>query len=80
MRSTRLWVVVVGLQLLILASQWGGSATSLPQAQAQVPDAGAQRIAMIDQLKELNAKVDKLVDLLGSGDLQVRVAKDDEKK
>jgi len=31
-------------------------------------------------LKELNAKVDKLVDLLGSGDLQVRVAKDDEKK
>ena len=35
---------------------------------------------MVDQLKELNGKMDKLIALLESGNLQVKVASPDEKK
>ena len=47
---------------------------------AQIPDAGAQRIEIIEQLKSLNSKLDKIGDLLAGGKLQVRAAAPDEKK
>ncbi len=66
------WVaVVVVSQLVILATLWTGGPRP---AAAQVPDAGAQQQAVIDQLKATNEKLDKLVDLLASGNLQVRTA------
>jgi len=79
MNSTRLLVVILVLQVLILASQWTSSGPVTP-AYAQIPDAGAQRNQVIDELKSLNGKMDKLVDLLASGKLQVQVAKPDEKE
>jgi cell division protein FtsB len=69
--------LILALQILILVNQWFGPSTS--PAVAQIPDAGAQNAQIIDQLKQTNAKLDKLLDVLQSGKLQVTVAKPDEK-
>lgn len=79
MNNSRILGVIVVLQGLMLMTLWLGG-PALPQAQAQVPDAGGQRLQMIDQLKQLNDKMDRLIGILNSGNLQVKVAKDDEQK
>ncbi|HEY8667333.1 MAG TPA: hypothetical protein VIL86_11745 [Tepidisphaeraceae bacterium] len=78
MGTSRLLVIVVALQGLILAGQWTGGRSYLPQAQA-VPDAGAQQNQIIDELRATNGKLDKLIGILESGKLQVRVVPSDEK-
>ncbi|MFI5380233.1 MAG: hypothetical protein ACHRHE_13120 [Tepidisphaerales bacterium] len=75
----RLLVVVVVLQGLILFSQWGGSGPVAP-AYAQIPDAGAQRREVIEELKSLNSKMDKLIETLESGKVQVKATLPEEKK
>lgn len=81
MVSVRLLLVVIVLQLLILAGQWSSDGGGYVQpAMAQVSDPGAQRIEMIAQLKDLNGKMDQLIGILESGNLQVRVSMPDEKK
>jgi len=80
MNSSKLLVAVVVLQGLILLGQWTGSGPLSP-TWAQIPDAGGQRNQMIDELKAVNAKLDKLLDVLQSGKLQVRaVAEEKEGK
>lgn len=79
MSNSRILGVIVVLQALVLMTLWLGG-PALPQAQAQVPDPGSQRLQMIDQLKQLNEKMDKMVGILSSGNLQVKVASDDEQK
>ena len=72
-KSSR-WVgVVVVMQAIILVTLWTGGPAARPAA-AQIPDAGAQQQQVIDQLKATNERLDKLVELLTSGNLQVRVA------
>jgi hypothetical protein len=41
---------------------------------AGIPDSGAQMQAMVDQLTELNKKVDKLQSFMESGKLTVKIA------
>lgn len=69
--GNRALTFVLVLQGLILMSLWTGN--SLPQAQAQIPDPGAQRERQLDELKSLNSKMDKLIDLISSGKVQVQV-------
>lgn len=71
------WVLV--LQVLTLAGQWAGSSFGTKQAQAQIPDAGAQRMAMVEELKSTNSKLDRLIALLESGKLQVQAVVPDER-
>lgn len=68
---------VLVLQGLILMSLWTGH--SLPQAQAQIPDPGAQRERQLEELKSLNSKMDKLIELLSSGKVQVQVQSTEKK-
>ncbi len=78
MKLNRLLGVVVVLQGIILAGQWVG-APRLQSAQAQVADPGAQRIAMTDEIKKTNEKLDKLINLLESGKVQVTAVVPDSK-
>lgn len=75
---SQLLAVVIVLQALILATLWFGG--PLQSAQAQIPDAGAQRDQLIDQAKQTNAKLDQLIGILQSGKLQVIVGKPDDTK
>jgi hypothetical protein len=70
--------VILVLQILILVNQWFGPSAS--PAMAQIPDAGAQNAQIIDELKQVNGKLDKLLDVMQSGKVQVTVAKPDESK
>jgi hypothetical protein len=87
MKTSKLLVVVIVLQSLLLISQWSqsGSRTGMSgllesTAYGQIPDAGGQRQQIIDELKTLNGKMDRMTETLRNGDVQVRVAKPDEKK
>lgn len=80
MKNSRLLVIVVLLQGLILAGQWFGGASAVSPAMAQIPDSGAQLNRVIDELKGVNARLEKLIGLMESGKLQVRVVSPDEKK
>jgi len=82
MKSSKLLVVIVVLQGLLLIGQWTGGRSSLPLAYAagDVPDPAGRQMAMIEELKNVNAKLDKVVNLLEAGDLQVKVAPTDEGK
>ena len=79
MKTNKLLVGVLVLQGLILIGQWTGTGY-LTSAQAQIPDPANRQMQMVDELKELNTKMDKLVGILEGGDLQVKVAKSDDEK
>jgi hypothetical protein len=81
MKSTKLLVAVVVLQSLVLLGQWTGGAGMqfVQRAEAQIPDAGGQRAQIIDELKGLNAKMDKLIDVLDSGKLNVKATVEEKK-
>ena len=78
MRTNRLLAVVVVLQGLLLAGQWLGNPALVSTAQAQ-PDPNRDRWLMIDELKAMNTKMDRLIGILEGGNLQVRAASPDEK-
>jgi hypothetical protein len=78
MRTNRLLAVVVVLQGLLLAGQWLGNPALVSTAQAQ-PDPNRDRWLMIDEMKSMNAKMDRLIGILEGGNLQVRTAPPDEK-
>lgn len=76
----RLLGVVIVLQVLVLAGQWLGNPSYLTSARAEQTDPGRDRALMLDELKGTNSKLDKLIDILGSGELQVRVVQPDDTK
>jgi hypothetical protein len=61
--------------VLNLAVTWSSGPSWLPQAQAQgIPDEGAQRNQIIDELRRLNKKAEELRELMVSGRMHVRVS------
>jgi hypothetical protein len=79
-KTTKLLTVVVILQGLILVGQWLGAPSMVSPAHAQIPDAGGQRLEMITELKALNGRMDKLIGILESGKLEVKVTPADDNK
>ena len=70
---------VIALQALVLLGQWTGNSWT-NKAQAQIPDAGAQHAEMIDQQKHTNTKLDRIIELLESGKVQVHAVVPDDSK
>ena len=79
MKASKAWVIVIVLQVILLLGQWLGT-PSLPAARAQIPDPAAQTNQVIDELKDVNAKLDRIADLLESGKLQVKATAPDERQ
>ena len=80
---SKLLGIVIVLQGLMLAGQWtSNNAGFTPSAHAAPPVSNAlnQSEQTVDELKAVNAKLDQLISILQSGDLQVRVVTPDEKK
>lgn len=69
--------VLLTLNLWALWSAGGAAQPSLMStaeaAPAGLPDAGAQRMQVVDELKQLNRKVDELAGLFKSGQARVRM-------
>ena len=77
--TKRLLAAVVVMQGLTLLGQWVSPTWTAP-ASAQIPYAGAQRLEMVNELRAMNSKMDRLIAILEGGKLQVRTAEVDEKK
>lgn len=74
--TVKLLTAVVLLQGLTLAGQWTGQPRVAAEAQAASPsdrDPATQRQQSVDELKAVNAKLDKLLTLLESGKVRVTV-------
>ncbi len=86
MRTQKLLIAVVVLQSMILLGQWTGSSVAAPRpAEAQERNgpgllaSGNRDLAVVEELKSLNAKMDKIAASLESGKLQVQVVMPDKK-
>ena len=80
--KTSKWLgLAVAIQALVLLGLWGAGPSTRTARADGIPDAGAQRDQIIEQLKSIDGKLDKLITLLSSGDVQVKVrATDDANK
>lgn len=81
MKSSKLLGVVIVLQGLILVGQWAGQpSASTARADITIPNPGERQMAIVEELKNVNAKLDKIYGALTAGDIQVKLAKEEEKK
>ena len=72
MNTNRLLAAVLVLQVITLAGQWGAKPAD---AVADLPPNPAERqLAQTEELKQLNAKLDRLVSLMEGGRLKVEVS------
>ena len=70
--TNRLLAAVLTLQVLTLTGQWAGHSND---ARADLPpDPAAQRLAQTEEMKATNQKLDKLISLLESGRVEVKVS------
>jgi len=79
MKATRLLLVIAILQGLTLVTLWKGDGGISTPAHAAVPEPGADRKEMVNELKSMNDKLGSLLKLMESGKLQVQVAPTDDK-
>lgn len=73
-RASRWLTAALVLQAIVLLSV--GHAE--PATAQGIPDAGAQMQQLIEQAKATNAKLDRLITLLGEGKLEVSLRKTDD--
>lgn len=78
MSKDRVLFAVVAVQAVVIG--YLALNPSQPAAMAQIPDQGAQLLQVIEQSKQTNAKLDRIIAILESGKLQVKVAADKEDK
>jgi hypothetical protein len=76
--TRRLLTAVLVLQGLTLAGQWTGQPRP-STAGAAIPDPGAQLEETLAEQKATNAKLDKLLKLLTSGEVRVNVEEQQQK-
>ncbi len=74
MKTSRILYTLVIVQAATLA--YVVFAPSQPTAMAQIPDQGAQLQAVVDQTKEVNVKLDRIIGILEGGKMQVKIAQD----
>jgi hypothetical protein len=80
MKTSKLLVVMMILQLVIIAGQWLGTPSVIGTAQGQQIDAARDRVQTLEAMRSIDGKMDKLIDLLDSGKLQVQVVAPDDSK
>jgi hypothetical protein len=79
MKSSKLLGIVIALQVLLLIGQWVAPSGNVARADVPLPNPSERQLAMLDELKTLNGKMDHLVGLLESGKVEVKVARSDKK-
>jgi hypothetical protein len=81
MKTSKMLGFVIVMQAVILLGQWTGQPAVRPaSADVTLPNPGERQLAILDELKTLNGKMDHLVSLVQSGDMKVEVTKVDRSK
>ncbi len=71
MSRSRILYTVVAVQAVVIG--YLALKPSQPAAMAQVPDSGLQLQQIIEQSKQTNAKLDRIIGILESGKIQVKI-------
>lgn len=79
MKILRLLVVIAGLQLLTLVAIYDGRGYETT-ARADLPNSNPDQTEAVNQLKDINKKMDRLLTVMESGNLEVKAHQVDEKK
>ena len=79
MKTNKLLVAILVLNGLVLIGQWTGHGY-VTTASAQIPDPANRQMQIIDELKQVNDKMDQVIGILKGGDLQVKVEQSDDSK
>ena len=66
-------LAVVGLNL------WFHTPSTIPTAQASIPDSGQQLYQLIEEVKALNSSVDQMKQTLTSGKIKVQIVQPKQK-
>ena len=80
MKSSKMLGIVIVLQAALLVGMWLTGATSKAQADVPVSNPSERQLAMLDELRNLNGKIDQLNKLLADGRLEVKVTRVDIKR
>jgi hypothetical protein len=80
MKSSKMIGVVIVLQAALLVGMWLTGSTSKVQADVPVSNPSERQLAMLDELRTLNGKIDQLNKLLSDGKLEVKVTRVDIKR
>ena len=74
MKTNKLLAAVLVMQGAILVGQWTGQpAANTVRADVQLPNPSERQIAILDELKSMNGKLDRLYGLMSGGDMKVKV-------
>lgn len=77
-KTQKLLTGVLVLQGLLLAGQFSSRpATAEARGELTLSNPSERQLQMVDELKSMNAKMDKLTAMLASGELTVKVAKEE---
>ena len=76
MKDNRFLIAVVVIQAMVIMGLWYGPGAQ--PARAEIPDAGGQLVQVASLLTTSNQKLDKIIDLLQKGPIQVHVDKSDD--
>ncbi len=81
--TNKFLVAIIAIQGMLLVGQWSGrpnAAHAKGIDTANLPDPGARQIQMIDELKAMNAKLERLSALVQSGEVTVKVKQQEQKR
>ena len=80
MKNSRILGVIVAMQAIVLLGQWFGpvSYVTTARAESQISNPAERQVAMVEELRALNAKMERLLSLLQNGEVQIKVAKPDD--
>jgi outer membrane murein-binding lipoprotein Lpp len=77
-KTQKLLTGVLVLQGLLLAGQFSSRpAAAEARGEVALSNPSERQLQMVEELKSLNAKMDKLTSMLGNGEVTVKVAKDE---
>jgi len=79
MKIEKMLGIVIVLQCLILLGQWTGLPAN-SSAHADIMNPGERQLALLEEAKQTNAKLERMLGVLTGGEMTVKVAKDEEKK
>lgn len=81
MKTSKMLGFVIVMQVVIMLGQWMGQpAPRTASADVQLPNPSERQLAILDELKTLNGKMDRLLEVAQSGDMKVEVTKVDRSK
>jgi hypothetical protein len=81
MKSSKMFAFVLVMQVVIVIGQWAGQpAARTARADVNIPNPGERQFAILDELRSINGKMDRLLTVVQSGDMKVEVTKVDRSK